>query len=738
MKKRKERIEQEKALQFTENFKSVKKATTYIGTTVIMGTAGIGLSRTKALADSTVQVANGQANNNNNDSAEAVNNNNSGQPATNTQAASSSTANNNTSQTQSQQSQSVASQANAAQPQSDSSQQQDKTVASQDTAAASENSNSLLRSSVTVYSSPQMFIDKIAPSAMQVARQRGLYASMMIAQAALESGWGSSTLSTSAYNLFGVKWNGYGAFVQMNTNEYYSGSNHTVSAKFQKYNSYTESLNNYANLIVGHFPNSTVGKAASVEQAADNLAHGVYGTYATSPTYAATLKNIINNYNLKKYDSQTGSTGNTSTTLPNANSGQNNQPSNTSTTPTANGQYSVKSGDTLYHIATTHGMTVASLKSLNNLTSNNIYVGQKLKLTGSTASNNGSANSQPSKPTNSQPNQPTQSKPADSNSQTYKVQKKDSLWSIAQKYQTTVANLRAWNNLKSDIIYVDQTLKVSASGANKQPGKQTSGTSQKPAADNSKQQQQADYTVKAHDSLWSIAHSHGLSVAQIKSINKLSSDLIFVGQKLTLKSQAKPGTSQTSHPNKDQKQSGQSNTAGTYIVKSGDSLWAIAQKHNMTVSALKSLNKLTSDLISVGQKLQVKGSQVQTGQNNNQSSKTTTANKQTNGTYVVKKNDSLWSIANAHNTTIAKLRQLNHLTGSVIYIGQTLKVQGRASINKTTSKPASAAQKSSYVVQAHDSLWRIATRNKMTVNQLKSLNHLVSDTIYVGQTLKLK
>src|SRR5699024_8609531 len=105
--------------------------------------------------------------------------------------------------------------------------------------------NSLLRVAPTTFGSAEGFIAQIAQSAMQVAQQRGLYASMMIAQAGLESGWGGSLLSTQANNLFGVKWSGSGQYVEMPTNEYYGGQTHRVMAKFQRYSSYAESLNRY-------------------------------------------------------------------------------------------------------------------------------------------------------------------------------------------------------------------------------------------------------------------------------------------------------------------------------------------------------------------------------------------------------------------------------------------------------------------------------------------------------------
>ncbi|GBG94516.1 muramidase [Ligilactobacillus salitolerans] len=725
MKKRKERIEAEKALQFTENFKSVKKATTYLGTTVLMGTAGVGLSRTKALADTTVQVADGQQTGAKNAGSQGQANGSSNQQGQGTVAAQNSQSTPQTTSGQaSSSSEQTASQAKQ--------QVETNGVNQQNTANKSLATNSVSTYSTrSLFTSTQGFINNIAPSAMQVAQQRGLYASLMIAQAALESGWGSSSLATSAHNLFGVKWSGSGAFVSMQTSEYYGGKSHTVQANFQKYSSYTDSLNNYANLILGHFPNSTL-KAGSVEKAAANLAHGVYGTYATAPDYADKLVRLVNQYNLKQYDSKQSSTVGSSTPIIDQTSTKTNQ----SGAVAANGQYTVKSGDSLYRIAINHGMTLPELKSANNLTGNDIYPGQKLKVKQS-----GTTSSTSSKPAAGQAQKTTTSAQKPANAQTYRVQKHDSLWSISQKFKTKVDQLRAWNNLQGDIIYVNQELVVGQKAAQTTPVKTQKVNQNQPAATQQNKQTTAgsSYTVKSSDSLWAIAHQHNMTVAQIKKLNNLTSDLITVGQKLQLSGPQKSQTTSTAQ--KKTAAPEPNDSSSTYQVKSGDSLWSIATQHGMTVPALKAANHLTSDLITVGQKLQVRGkSAAKTSTQTKQASaKKTSSSKQIAGTYVVQKNDSLWSIANEHHTTIAKLRELNHLTGSVIYIGQSLRVQQRSSVNAATKTVQSQdAKQGSYVVAQGDSLWRIATRNKLTVNQLKSLNHLVSDTIYVGQTLKLK
>jgi peptidoglycan DL-endopeptidase LytE len=102
------------------------------------------------------------------------------------------------------------------------------------------------------------------------------------------------------------------------------------------------------------------------------------------------------------------------------------------------------------------------------------------------------------------------------------------------------------------------------------------------------------YTVKAGDTLWSISQTNHISVSDLKSWNHLSSNTIYVNEKLLL---VAPTISAT--------QPASSN--GSYTVISGDTIYGIAKKYNMTIAQIKSLNGLTTDLIHVGQVLKVSG-----------------------------------------------------------------------------------------------------------------------------------
>ncbi|WP_312473258.1 LysM peptidoglycan-binding domain-containing protein [Neobacillus sp.] len=145
---------------------------------------------------------------------------------------------------------------------------------------------------------------------------------------------------------------------------------------------------------------------------------------------------------------------------------------------------------------------------------------------------------------------------------TYTVHPGDSLWKISNVNHVSINQLKDWNHLSSDTIYVNQKLSLT-------------------------------YTVKSGDSLWVIAKSYGTSVSDLKNLNGLTSDFIRIGQQLKISST--PALTSTTTSN---------NTS--YIVQKGDSLSVIGARFNQSVSRLKSMNQLTTDTIYAGQKLIVR------------------------------------------------------------------------------------------------------------------------------------
>ena len=132
---------------------------------------------------------------------------------------------------------------------------------------------------------------------------------------------------------------------------------------------------------------------------------------------------------------------------------------------------------------------------------------------------------------------------------------------------------------------------------------------------------------------------------------------------------------------------GRNTVNDTYTVSMGDSLWSIAKRFNVGVNEIKMANNLTSNLITVGQVLTIPG---------------VAPSDQTNVTYVVQKGDSLWSIANANNTTVDEIANLNDLGDNTIYVGQVLQIP-----NSNNNEVISPETKTTYVVQKGDTLYSI-------------------------------
>ena len=255
---------------------------------------------------------------------------------------------------------------------------------------------------------------------------------------------------------------------------------------------------------------------------------------------------------------------------------------------------------------------------------------------------------------------------------TYVVQKGDSLYSIANKLGTTVSELKKENNLTTNTLQIGEVLRI--------PTKEIY------------EGEENVYIVQKGDTLYSIAAANNTTVDELKKTNNLTSNILSTGQLLKIPSALLPES--------------------TYIVKKGDSLYSIANKYNTTVDELKRINNLTSNILSIGQVLKLP------------SDKVSDIEKEENTiSYTVQKGDSLYSIARKYSTTIDKIKDLNNLTTNLLSIGQVLLI------------PTDTNLETTYTVQKGDSLYSIAKKYDTTVDRLKQLNNLKSNLLSIGQIL---
>lgn len=156
----------------------------------------------------------------------------------------------------------------------------------------------------------QEFIDLLVPHAQELGKEYDLFPSLMIAQAALESAYGQSQLSTEANNLFGIKYSGYSSNSEIGkyeipSDEFVNGKQVTLPATFRKYPTIRASLEDYAKLLANGLNYSPRFYAGSWRSQAGNYqtaARALTGKYATDPSYGEKLIQVIQNWNLAQYD----------------------------------------------------------------------------------------------------------------------------------------------------------------------------------------------------------------------------------------------------------------------------------------------------------------------------------------------------------------------------------------------------------------------------------------------------
>jgi LysM repeat protein/peptidoglycan hydrolase-like protein with peptidoglycan-binding domain len=193
------------------------------------------------------------------------------------------------------------------------------------------------------------------------------------------------------------------------------------------------------------------------------------------------------------------------------------------------------------------------------------------------------------------------------------------------------------------------------------------------------------HVVQAGDTLFLLARRFGTTVEAIRNLNSLTGDLLIVGQRLLIPT-SYPQTSSFNH-----------------TVVAGDTLFLLAQRFGTTVEAIRVLNNLNTDTLMIGQVLRIPGTAPQTGIS-----------------YTVRAGDTLFLLGQRFGTTAEAIMNANHMTSSVLNIGQVITIPGNFSI---------------YTVVAGDTLFLLALRFGTSVNALMALNGLTSSSLDIGQQL---
>lgn len=552
---------------------------------------------------------------------------------------------------------------------------------------------------------PAAFISQICGYATEVAAANDLYASVMMAQAILESGWGASTLTTTANNMFGIKGSYNGQYVTMDTYEDDgSGNYYLISAKFRKYPSLKESFEDNAYVLrntsfsSGNYYYSGAWKSntTSYTQATAWL----QGRYATDTSYASKLNNLISTYNLTQYDTGSSNTGggNSNETIVSDETAINQQmkttasmnirsdastsasitgslAANTTFTATATKTgTSVNGNTTWYKISGKGWVSGAYLTKVSTDSSNNNSGSGN---TGSDNSNSGTTINKQMKTTEAMN---IRSSASTSGSVVGSLSKGTTFTATSMKTGTSVNGNKNWYYVSGkgwvSGAYLTEVTNNNASEAEKEDNGSSINQQMKTTAalnvrSNASTSSRVVTTLGQGVTVTVTAKKNGTSVEGNKTWYYVSGKGWVSGAYLTT-------TSSSSNNNGSTTTNQQMKTTEILNVRSDASTsssitGSLSKGATVTVTATKTGTTVngTNKWYYVSGKGWVSGAYLTAASSG--SSNTNTSSSSSTKTHTVKSGDSLWSLAQKYNTSISQLASWNNINSSyTIFVGQKL------------------------------------------------------------------
>ena len=317
----------------------------------------------------------------------------------------------------------------------------------------------------------------------------------------------------------------------------------------------------------------------------------------------------------------------------------------------------IRYGESLSTIAEKFRVRVRDIKRWNRLRNSRIYVGRRLRIYGF-------GRGYVRKKTVAKKFTPK------GNYETYKVKSGDTIGEIAEKYNITVSNIKRWNNLRTSRIVAGKNLKLYKTDTKQIVKKEKV----KPTiTDNTNV---TYYTVHEGDAISTIAEKFAVSVSNIRKWNGLKSNKIKYGKKLKIVLVPEEKIAKVAGRKlKNEKPKEDKPKNGIFVlVKSGDTISQIAEKYNVSSKEIRTWNKLNSNKIVVGKKLNIIPRPKSVSKEIKES---TSVVLKINGkkTHIVSNGESLWTIARQFNTSIKKLKEINSLSSNKLIIGQELIVE---------------------------------------------------------------
>ena len=329
----------------------------------------------------------------------------------------------------------------------------------------------------------------------------------------------------------------------------------------------------------------------------------------------------------------------------------------------------------------------------------------------------------------------------------YTVKSKDNLIDIADLFKVRVTDIRNWNNLPyTSTIKVGQDLTVYV--ANEKVEYYSSIDKMSEAEKNNlifvnSGDTWVEHRIRHGESLSSIANRYGVSISQIKEWNNLKSNRLVRGKKLMIYSGDTKRIAGT-HSN-----SSNNGRITKYKVKRGDSLGEIAEKFGVTTVLLRKWNNLSSNKIVAGKMLAVHGKDITKSLGDN------TSRKESNViSYTIKLGDTIGELAETFKVSISDIKKWNNLSSNKLISGKSIVIysdmdaskveKSKTDIvnnyktNENSKETYSISSSSIHKIKEGESLWTIARKYKVQVNDLMEWNKLKDERVQIGQSIKIQ
>ena len=394
-------------------------------------------------------------------------------------------------------------------------------------------------------------------------------------------------------------------------------------------------------------------------------------------------------------------------------------------------EHTIENGETVYSIAQKYHTTTAEVRKENNLLKGDVLkLGRVLKV-----------------PTNTYFN----------GNLGYGIESGDTLLSLAGKFGTTVAEIKALNHIdEKTILRLGQIVKIPQ---NKKSTKtaltQNSVTKTVENVKTTSNKNIAKHTISSGDTLLALSQKYQTTVKEIKTLNNLEKNQILkLGQLLLIPKNTYIRSTNTTTPlttskvtvkkeikllpvvlTKGKSVRRNSNQFVQYAIQNGDTLFTIARKHHTTIDEVKEANKLKKgEILALGRILNVPQNTYYSNLAN----------------YTIKQGDNLFKIARKHHTTIVEVREVNKMAqGEQLKLGRVLKVPQNTynpnapkaqTLTIATKVPQKSLPKTeTYTISKGDTLFTIARKHKMTISELREANNMkTGERLKIGRVLTLK